>query len=44
MNLLRKCGIQEWILGDDGAWKDFIDFFQNNITEANILTDEELLE
>lgn len=41
---MRKCGIQEYILGDDSAWKGFIDFFQDNISDANILTEEELFE
>lgn len=41
--LLRKCGIPDWILVDDD-WKEFIVFFKEYISEANILTDEELIE
>lgn len=41
--VLRKCGIPEWVLVDE-EWKDFIGFFKDNISEANILTDEELVE
>lgn len=41
--LLRKCGIPDWILVDDD-WKEFIVYFKEYISEANILTDEELIE
>lgn len=40
---LRKCGIQEWVLVDED-WKDFVGFFKGNITDINILTDEDLVE
>ncbi|XP_055309300.1 augmin complex subunit dgt3 [Sitodiplosis mosellana] len=40
---LRKCGIPEWVLVDED-WKDFVGFFKENISDTNILTDEELVE
>lgn len=43
LTILRKCGIPEWVLVDED-WKDFIGFYKDNITNTNILTDEELVE
>lgn len=40
---LRKFGIPEWILVDED-WTDFVEFLKENIGDANILTDEELVE
>lgn len=44
LNVLRKCGIPDWVWSDSSEWSGFIEFFTNNITEDNILTDEEMLE
>lgn len=44
IEFLRECGVQEWILDGDESFKDFFAWFNNNISRANILTNEELVE
>lgn len=41
---LRECGIHDWILDGDDSFKDFFTWFNANISNFNILTNEELVE
>lgn len=41
--LLKNFGVVDWVLCDE-EMLDFMDWFENNIDESNILTDNEITE